>query len=662
MLIIFSFFIDTNVTLPTHLSTGFSMANRLALEDSPYLQQHKENPFDWYPWCTEAFETAKAQNKPIFISIGYSSCHWCHVMEHEVFENDEIAQFVNQHFICIKVDREERPDIDKHYQELHQLLNRRAGGWPLSVFCTPHNKPFYAATYIPPYDRDRMMGFSTLASIIAQKVSENDEKLFQNADEISSFLRIKKEPVQATALNEKIIRQYTLQALHNFDADNGGFSNSPKFPHVSTLKTLMTIDRLESSQEIRQALFKSLDGMILGGMYDHIDGGFCRYSTDETWLVPHFEKMTYDNALLCALYAEAGSVYQNSRYLEIARECADFMCSTMMESNLFFSASDADSEGEEGKYFVYSYSEVRNALQQCGIDDPEALSRIGVSESGNFEGHSIIRFERIEPPSWFEPLKNRLKEIRKERIYPFIDRKVITAWNAMMIRALFILGNIYPSYRIQAEKSMEALLQSMYGNGELKHSALIGKPSKVDAFLEDYAYLCAALIEGYQSGADEMYLLHAQKMANKALELYYEEGRWYFSRGEFATLAEADDSTYPSALGVMVESLQALGTLIDEKYNRFAFKSLEFLSLKLMKTPIYFPTLAAAAIRHQKEVRIVKANAASFERIPRPFTYPFVLLQRDDSAQHYLLCGETSCFATTENPEYLENLIQSSLQ
>ncbi|MBN2871265.1 MAG: thioredoxin domain-containing protein, partial [Campylobacterales bacterium] len=206
------------------------MSNRLALEDSPYLQQHKDNPIHWYPWCDEAFDRARNEHKAIFISIGYSSCHWCHVMEHEVFENTDIADFVNRHLICIKVDREERPDIDKHYQELHTLLNRRSGGWPLSVFCTPDNKPFYAATYIPPYTRERMMGFSELTAIIAQKIAENDEKLFQNADEISGYLRPKNDPVQATRLNEKILEQFVMQARHNYDDTNGGFSKAPKFP------------------------------------------------------------------------------------------------------------------------------------------------------------------------------------------------------------------------------------------------------------------------------------------------------------------------------------------------------------------------------------------------------------------------------------------------
>ncbi len=638
------------------------MANRLAFEDSPYLQQHKDNPFEWYPWCDEAFEKAKTENKAIFISIGYSSCHWCHVMEHEVFENREIAEFVNRHFVCIKVDREERPDIDKHYQELHMLLNRRSGGWPLSVFCTPQNKPFYAATYIPPYNRERMMGFSELSAIIAEKIALNDEKLFQNADEIARYLRPQNEPVQATVLSDKIIAQYTLQAKHNYDAINGGFSLAPKFPHASTLMTLFIIDRLEPDESIRQILTHTLDSMAQGGMYDLIDGGFCRYSTDETWLIPHFEKMTYDNALLCELYAHAGVFYKNDRYLTVARECADFMICFMMEDDLFYSASDADSEGEEGKYFIYTYEELLQALERANVADPhEAARLIGASPEGNFEGHCIIRLQHSQRPEWFEPFKSALQAMRQNRAYPFIDRKVISAWNAMMIKSLFILGESDTAYKTQAIRSLERLLETMSLGGTLKHSALIHKTPKVDAFLEDYAYLCDALIQAYQSTMNEKYLIDAQRFGNKALELFYEEGKWYFSRGAFTTVAEMDDGTYPSALGIMVRTLLSLGALIDPKYRHFAFKSLEFVSLNLMKKPIHYPTLASSLITYLKGHRILKHNTAALSEIDRVFGYPFVLLKNDETLHDFNVCGENSCFFASKESDKLDELITATL-
>lgn len=637
------------------------MSNRLALEDSPYLQQHKNNPLNWYPWCDEAFERAKHEHKAIFISIGYSSCHWCHVMEHEVFENVVIAEFVNQHFICIKVDREERPDIDKHYQELHQLLNRRAGGWPLSIFSTPDNKPFYAATYIPPHNHNQMMGFSELTAIIAEKVAHNDEKLFQNAEEISGYLRPKNNPIQATPLNEKIITQFTLQAQHNFDQENGGFSKSPKFPHVSTLETLMTLDQLQHDDTLTAMVTHTLDSMALGGLYDLVDGGFCRYSTDELWLVPHFEKMTYDNALLCALYAQAGIVYKNSNYLNIAEETARFMLRFMMEDDLFYSASDADSEGEEGKYFVYTYEEILLALEQCNVKNPrDAAKAIGASSEGNFEGRSIIRLALLERPEWFEPVKKSLAALRTSRTYPFIDRKVITAWNAMMIRALFILGKNSPEFKDQALRSLDALLSTMDKNGSLQHSALIHKTPKIDAFLEDYAYLCVTLIEAYEITLDEAYLVEAQRFANKALELFYEEGKWYFSRGAFQTVGELDDGTYPSAMAMMVDALLSLGILVDSKYRHFAFKSLEYSSIKLMKTPLYYPKLTQQTIRYLRGDRLVKSNSDNLLQL-KHITYPFTYLYNDESMDEITICGELSCFTSTQDPMKINDLIRTTL-
>jgi hypothetical protein len=506
------------------------------------------------------------------------------------------------------------------------------------------------------------MGFSELTAIIAEKVAQNDEKLFQNADEITTFMRPKNESIQATILTEKIITQFSQQSLHNYDEINGGFSKSPKFPHVSTLKTLLTLDRLQSDEKIKTILTHTLDSMALGGMYDHVDGGFCRYSTDSEWLVPHFEKMTYDNALLCGVYAEVGILYHNEYYLRIARECADFMINFMMEDDLFYSASDADSEGEEGKYFVYSYNEIITALERCSVANPlEAARLIGATPEGNFEGHCIIRFSSHERPEWFEPFREELRILRQSRIYPFIDRKIITTWNAMMIHALFVLGRSDTTYRIQALRSLEKLETAMIIEEQLKHSTLIHKSPKIEAFLEDYAYLCRAYIEGYQSTLDVRYLIQGQRFANKALELFYEEGKWYFSRGAFSTVAELDDGTYPSALGIMVNVLFSLGSLVDPKYTHFAFKSLEFVSLKLMKTPIYYPTLTAEAIRYLKGERLIKGKSDTLSQITTAFSYPFVLLKNDEALDELIICGENSCFASTKEITKLDDLISSTL-
>ncbi|MCX6051851.1 MAG: thioredoxin domain-containing protein [Campylobacterales bacterium] len=643
------------------------MPNRLEKEDSPYLQQHKNNPVDWYPWGEEAFAKAKKENRAIFISIGYSSCHWCHVMEESVFENQECADILNENFVCIKVDREERPDIDKHYQEVHMLLNRRAGGWPTSIFCTPQNKPFFAGTYIPPESKQGSiegMGFKDLTKLIAQKVGENDQKLFENADEIEKFLKHKEHPKEATVLKEDIVKNFMLQAKNNYDTKDGGFSSAPKFPHASTLTALLTIDRLYDDKSAKAMVVHTLESMKKGGMYDLIDGGFCRYSVDGMWKVPHFEKMLYDNALLCGVYTQAYLTYKEVQFLETAKEIADFWYNFMSEDDLFYSASDADSEGEEGTYFVYSYSEVNRALLENGYEDvKEMLSEMDVTLGGNFEGKNIIRFESGVKPAWFEDVKMLLQNIRKKREYPFIDKKVQTSWSAMMIKSLFELGAIDDKYNQRAIKSLEALLESMYINGVLYHTTLIHKTPKVEAFLEDYAFLVQALLSAYKWTQNELYLIDAQRFANKALEEFYNKGEWNFSIGEFVTKAETTDNTYTSSVSIMIENLISLSTLLeDEKYVHFAFKTMEYNSYELGRKPIYFPQMLTQMLRYLKGDRVLKSNEESFKINSYELVsleYPFVQFKLT-ADKAFMLCGEKSCFANTEDVSKLNELIKNS--
>ena len=644
------------------------MPNRLASQDSPYLQQHKDNPVDWYPWCDEAFARAKKEHRPIFISIGYSSCHWCHVMEHEVFEDEQIAAVLNAHFISIKVDREERPDVDKFYQEVHQLLNRRPGGWPTSIFCTPDNKPFFAGTYIPPHSRDRMLGFAELIDIIAEKVAQNDEKLFQNAEEIERYLQPAERPTEATKLTPSIIGTFVKQASHNFEPANGGFSQQPKFPHASTLGALLDIVLLQNDPEASKMLLKTLSAMHRGGLYDLVDGGFCRYSVDSEWLVPHFEKMTYDNGLLCELYARAGRTLGDASYLRTAKETADFMLKFMQEDGLFYSAGDADSEGHEGTYFVYDYAEAGEAIEAAGFSRKETetiLKTLHITPFGNFEGKNIVWLEHpADRPEWFEPVREALRSLRRKRAYPFIDKKVQTSWSAMMIRGLLELGKSDSAYTAEAVRSLEALLAFLMPEGKLYHTALIRSEPSIGAFLEDYAYLGTALVKAYEATFEERYLLLAQTLAETALGTFYDNGRWYFSRGEFTTDADPTDSSYPGSVGVMVDLLLSLGTLVQERYRRHAFRTLEYYSKKLAKTPIYFPCLFNQAMRYLYEDRVVKAddgklkeNIAVLSRID----YPYLHLKADTAETGFMLCGIQSCFAQTDDPAVLSALVQKSI-
>ena len=642
------------------------MSNRLKSEDSPYLQQHKDNPVDWYPWCDEAFLKAKEENKAIFISIGYSSCHWCHVMEEKVFENKECAEILNESFVCIKVDREERPDIDKHYQEVYMMLNRRSGGWPTSIFCTPENKPFFAGTYIPPESREGSiegMGFIELTKLIAEKVSSKDEQLLKNADEIESFLNHKEHPKEATVLKEDFVKNFMLQVKNNYDTLYGGFSVAPKFPHASTLGTLLVIERLYDDKAAKSMVVNTLQNMKKGGMYDLVDGGFCRYSVDDKWLVPHFEKMLYDNALLCELYTNAYIAYKDESFLSVAKEIADFWQNHMSEDGLFYSASDADSEGEEGTYFTYGYDEVYRLLSDNGHSNiDEILDTLSISEEGNFEGKNIIRLEE-EAPQEFENIKFLLRGLRAAREYPFIDKKVQTSWSGMMIKALFNLGKIDSSYTQDAIKSLDALLRTMFIDGRLYHTTLIHKTPKVEAFLEDYAFLSQALIEAFNSTQDEIYLIRAQHFANLALERFYDRGVWKFSVGEFETKAEISDNTYTSPVSVMVDVLLSLNTLLeDDKYAHFAFKTMEYNSYELGRRPVIYPSMLKGVLRYLKGDRVIKSTKSNLESNIfelASLEYPFIQKKASED-ENYMVCGDKSCFAGTDNINKINDIIHKS--
>lgn len=642
------------------------MANHLINEYSPYLQQHAENPVDWYPWGEKAFEKAQKENKPIFLSIGYSSCHWCHVMERESFENQATAELLNKHFISIKVDREERPDIDKHFQEVYQLMNGRPGGWPTSIFLTEDLKPFYSATYIPDEPKYGIMGFTSLLEVVADRYRNDKTTLIEKAEEVLRLVNPQKEKIEATRLDESIISRFIEQAKQLFDHTDGGFNKAPKFPQTSLLKLLFDLHRITGDQESLSMATHSLISMAKGGLRDLVDGGFCRYSTDDQWLVPHFEKMTYDNALLSELYLKAYHTTGETFYKEVAFETIDFMLDKMKEEDLFYSASDADTEGQEGKYFVYTYEKALKSFDSGGIPEKEhkALAEaLHISKEGNFEGRNIIRVdtpETIDIPYYDEAIAALKKRREEKRTYPFIDKKVLVSWNAMMIKSLFIAGRIEPSYLEQAGRSLDALLKNMYIHSQLFHSTLIGKEPKIHAFLEDYAYLADTLIEAYRSTLDETYLITATNLANNAIERYYNNGLWKFSRGEFETGADIFDSSYPSALAMMLSVLHSLSSLADTVYKKFVFKSLEIHSYDIMRQPISSPLMSSMAIRYLKDDIIIKAseeklseNLSKLDRITYPNTY-----FKNDTCEGFMLCNSSSCFGHEKTfekiIEYLE--------
>ncbi|WP_345971119.1 thioredoxin domain-containing protein [Sulfurimonas sp. HSL1-6] len=641
------------------------MPNRLELEDSPYLQQHKDNPIDWYPWCDEAFERARTEARPIFISIGYSTCHWCHAMEHDVFSNEKIAAILNEHYICIKVDREERPDIDKYYQEVHHLLNRKPSGWPTSVFCTPDNRPIFAGTYITPNSRGEKIGFTELSKLIATKVAQKDKSLFKSADEIQAYLdKPASQAIEVKQLNATLIQRFVKQALRIFEPNSGGFSNDLKFPQIYTLNALLDISLLQNNPDAEQMLTKTLSAMHRGGMYDLIDGGFCRYSTDVDWLIPRFEKMTFDNGLHCELYARAGRMLNDASYSLIAIEIADFMTGKMQEDGLFYSAIDADTEGAQGIYYTFEYDTAKTALLEHGFsaDDTETiLATLHVTPEGNFMSRNIVWLESPgDRPEWFDAVREVFLSLRQAREYPFIDKKVQTSWSAMMIRGLFELGKSDSSYTQKAVDALEALMDFVMPQGALFHSGLIHSTPKVGAFLEDYAYLGTAFIKAYEATYDNVWLMQAQRMADFALEEFYENGRWYLSRGAFTTEADPADALYPGSIGVIVDLLLSLGMLQDDSYRQFAFTTLQFYSANLVKAPISYPHLFNQAIRYRFEDLLVKANADKLAMAAPSLaevTYPYVRVKATHN-KNYMLCGTQSCFAQLKTPVEIADTIR----
>ena len=630
------------------------MANRLKEEHSPYLQQHADNPVAWYPWGEEAFKKARDEHKPIFLSIGYSACHWCHVMERESFKNRETAHILNKHFVSIKVDREERPDIDKHFQEIYQLMNSRPGGWPASIFLTEDLEPFYTATYIPPEARYGIMAFPELLHVIAEKYKTAKSTLVKEAQKVLKHLNPDSNTIQATKLDRSIVDRALEHADLLYDHRFGGFSKSPKFPQASLLGLLLDLYTLTGSREALSKVEKQLFHMAKGGLRDLVERGFCRYATDNEWLIPHFEKMTYDNAQMGALYLKAYHVTGEDFYRQVACETIDFMLEKMQEHHLFYSASDADTEGEEGKYFVYTYEKARKSFLKAGIPK-EALdtlcASLHITPEGNFEKRkNIVRIDdprHTENIPYYAQAIEALKKRREEkRTYPFIDKKIIVSWNAMMITTLFKAARVEKRYLKPAKKSLETLLETMYIHSQLFHTTLIGKRPHVHAFLEDYAYLSEALIEAYETTLDERYLITAQTLTNAAIEKFYQNGKWKFSRGEFETDADIHDTSYPSSIATITGVLHSLSSLVDTVYKKFVFKSLEIHSYDLMRQPISSPKMSQMVIRYLYDDIIIKAteenlhtHLGTIESLP----YPFCLCKRA-SNEGFMLCNSSSCF------------------
>jgi len=666
--------------------------NHLINESSPYLLQHAHNPVEWYPWSDEAIERARTEDKPIFLSIGYTACHWCHVMEKESFENDDIASILNENFVSIKVDREQRPDLDKIYMAATQAISG-TGGWPMSVFLTPDLKPFYAGTYFPPDDRYGRPGFKRLLADLVNTYQRDRERVSEYAAQLTAALH---ESYAAqndgVELDKNVITNAVRYLMNDYDRTYGGFGSAPKFPHPTELAFLLKVYASEGGDNILEAVEKSLISMANGGIYDQVGGGFHRYSTDARWLVPHFEKMLYDNALLAGVYSETFQLTGNEFYRKTASETLDFMIRELQdESGGFYSSLDADSEGEEGRFYVWTREEADSLL---GTKTQVFSRYYNITANGNFENQTNIlnidqtsedfrkrsdlddrRFSRLIAES-----KGILFRQREKRERPFTDDKIITSWNGLAISGLSkgFQATRDSRYRAAALKAAEFIKYNLYTEGILTHSYRDGKKSD-GLFLEDYAYLSMGLIDLYEISYDYEWIEMASGLAEKAINTFSDEtGNLYLSpdnlEDHYMRPKDIGDGALPAPGSVFIQVLLKLGGITGkDKFRVQAEKYLNAVSgniagmpqamisavtayyyLISSRTEIViignddFKPLLDELYRHYLPNRVIVVSETDSEKIP-------LLEGRKpaDKAQAFV-CKDFTCRIPADSPEELK--------
>ncbi len=666
------------------------MPNHLVNEKSLYLQQHASNPVDWYPWGEEAFAVARAEDKPILISIGYSSCHWCHVMEHESFEDEYISGLMNEHFVCIKVDREERPDVDQIYMEAVQMIAQH-GGWPLNVFCLPDGKPFFGGTYFPPEDRGNgMVPWPQVLIRVIDFYKKNREQLEENADSIIKNLIASNIPAtDAGGIVDKITLQQAAMAFaKRHDDQFGGFGQAPKFPPSTTLDFLIQARNSyvedessnappnENVSRIDEVINTTLTAMAHGGLFDQIGGGFARYSVDRYWLIPHFEKMLYDNGLLLDIYAKAWTTYRKPLYRAIAEETANWALREMhAPTGNFYSAFDADSEGEEGKFYVWKPDEIKSVLgEETGT---LFCKTYNITEEGNFE-HGFSNPALTEQEF---PIRESLKEARaklythrKDRVWPGLDQKQLTSWNSLLIRGLAEAGfaldrkDLFDAAKIAADFIWENL---RYDEDRLH--AVYYNEAKLNAYLDDYAYYAEALlsilayVDFYYPGESKKYLERCESITRSVMKYFCDseaEGYFFTSEDHEALIARKKewwDNATPSGNAGMLHVLSALYYLTaDGIYEEELGKLRESYTGLIAKNPYGVPHALSAFMADQNGIEVIKVkNVNNFDQLPeilrqQPWVRRFSMLSDlENQPTGYQRCIGTVCLQPVFEPSKL---------
>ncbi len=597
--------------------------NKLSKEKSPYLLQHASNPVDWYPWGEEAFSKAREENKPIFLSIGYSTCHWCHVMAHESFFDDEIAELMNEDFISIKVDREERPDIDKIYMTVCQMMTG-SGGWPLTIIMTPDKKPFFAGTYFPKESRFGRIGLIDLIKRVKNLWNNNKDEILNSADQITMTLQNIDQEAPGDRFSEKLLKKAYNQLKNQFDEKNGGFSERPKFPTPHNILFLLRYWKRTGDKETLEMVEKTLQAMRRGGIYDHIGFGIHRYSTDSTWLVPHFEKILYDQALVAMAYIEAYQATKNPEYRKITQEIFEYVLRDMTSpEGGFYSAEDADSEGEEGKFYVWSKDDLENILDKEEFD--LAVKVFNVKDSGNYleestrkrTGQNILHIidsltkissnlsiSEKELVSKIENISRKLFEEREKRIHPHKDDKILVDWNGLMIAALTKGAQVFnkKKYLKAAKKATEFILSSLrLPNGRLLHRYR-ESVGEINAYLTDYAFLIWGLIELYEATFDIYFLKTVLELHEIQLKHFWDNdiGGFFFTADDSEELLirqkEIYDGAIPSGNSVAMLNLLRLSYFTgDHELEEKADIIGRVFTEKLSNTPVAYTNFMIAA-------------------------------------------------------------------
>lgn len=625
--------------------------NRLSKEKSPYLLQHQYNPVDWYPWGEEAFEKARRENKPIFLSIGYATCHWCHVMEHESFENENTAAILNENFVSIKLDREERPDVDEIYMSVLTQVMGQGGGWPMSMWLTPDLKPFYGGTYFPPDSRYGRPGFGSILIQLSEIWKNRPDDIRSSSDEIVEHLKkmsTARYPKSEAPLEQKIIDNAFEKLKSNFDSECGGFGHAPKFPQVSYLMFLLRYYYRTQQEDALLMVEKQLQAMANGGIYDHLGGGFARYSTDEYWLIPHFEKMLYDNAQLIRIYSEAYQITKKEFYKIIAKETADFVLREMTDAlGGFYSAYDADSEGMEGKFYIWKKSEIQNLLKQ----ESEAFcTEYDVTESGNWNDphHDMSTFNvlnRIRTATdenssvsafhKFKTARDQLLLERSKRIKPLLDHKVLLSWNAMMISALSFAGRALNEvkYIEAAKKSADFCIKNFKQKTKWLRRYCDGEVA-IEAVLEDYSYFVSALLDLYDATFESKYLELAIELNSYVIDKFYDltnGGFFQVEAGKSDLLTrtkDIDDGAMPSANNIALLNCIKIEQITgDKNLHSIIEKTIDSYQPFAEKHPMAVPLLLCAVD------------------------------QKIGSSQQVVFAGDQSQFMEVLNKKYLPNAV-----